>query len=506
MNRLLGTAAAAWIILGLGCGEMAPSSSDTAPDAPSEDVGQAQLFLTVIPASVQCVVITAVGSSTVTQSFAVTAGASSTSLSLGALPLGNVTFSGQAFTTACSGTAGQTPTWIAQPQAALLQPGVVPTINLTFRPNNPVKATASFIGNVVQTFVGYQQIALVFSDGSVEASGRTPVIRSAYTFGVLAGMTGVAQLAGGANPAGSGPIDFLCAVASSGGGVQCWGGGPNQVPGSDPTMGSGPETVYAPGPMENVPLTGVVQLVAGAAHLCARTATNGLLCWGDNTFGQLGANGTTSSSVAVSVAVLGLTAVAAGGNSTCAIGSNAQVPGSVYCWGSNASGQLGNGTTTNASTPTPIPALEAVTQVVLGQSHGCALRGDGSVRCWGANAAGQLGNGSTTASLTPVVVPGLTGVAQLVATNLGTCARTTTGAVFCWGENTYGELGNGTGIGSTTPVQVPGIAASASISAGPLDVCSMAADSSIACWGDNSAGQLGNGSLAASWTAAPLNP
>ena len=133
--------------------------------------------------------------------------------------------------------------------------------------------------------------------------------------------------------------------------------------------------------------------------------------------------------------------------------------GAVKCWGYNADGELGNGTTTDSNTPVQVTGL---TSGVARRSHAvahhtCAVTTGGAAKCWGYNADGELGNGTTTDSSTPVQVSGLTsGVQAAVAGWTHTCARTTAGVIRCWGWNGYGQLGNGTTTDSSVPIDVPG--------------------------------------------------
>ncbi len=292
--------------------------------------------------------------------------------------------------------------------------------------------------------------------------------------------SGVAAIAAGG--------DHTCALTTAGA-TQCWGNNAfGQLGDGSTTVKTSPQAVTGLG-------SGVVALAVGVHHTCALTTAGAMQCWGRNQAGQLGDGSTTGKTTphAVTSLASGVAAIAAGTRHTCAL----TTAGTVQCWGNNNNGQLGDGSTTNQSTPQPVAVLASgVTAIAAGNGHTCALTTAGAVQCWGKNAWGQMGDGSTTGKTAPQPVTGLaSGVTAIAARKEHTCAVAVAGAVQCWGRNYAGQLGDGSTTDKSTPQPVTGLASGvAAIAAGEAHTCALTTAGAVQCWGDNGNGQLGDGS------------
>ncbi len=175
----------------------------------------------------------------------------------------------------------------------------------------------------------------------------------------------------------------------------------------------------------------------------------------------------------------------------------------MKCWGWNYSGQLGDGTRVDRSSPVDVVGLTSGARYVVtggildGRGTACAIASSGGVKCWGANGAGQLGDGTLVDRLTPVDVVGLAPDVSAIAVGSGyACAATLGRDVKCWGANSYGQLGDGTTINRATPVNVIGLSSGASaVAAGDVHSCAVASSGGVKCWGGNVYGQLGDGTV-----------
>lgn len=242
-----------------------------------------------------------------------------------------------------------------------------------------------------------------------------------------------------------------------------------------------------------IPFRGATQLALGGEHACALVA-DGVKCWGSNNSGQLGNGGNQTSVTPVDVAGMSveIAAVSVGRRHSCAL----TAAGAVHCWGENSEGQVGDGTTLGPHyVPVPVVGLQSgVSAISAGAFHTCALLGSGGVKCWGANrdvetgfgqVRGQLGDGSSvTQRSSPVDVVGLsTGVSFISAGDRHTCAVLSAGGVRCWGFNGNGQLGNGDSADSSTPVETLSITSAQKVSAGGDHSCAVETGGSVQCWG-----------------------
>lgn len=300
-------------------------------------------------------------------------------------------------------------------------------------------------------------------------------------------------------PAPSGITSLTSNISHScitkGGAVACWGVSFTS------TATTIRYTAEAYAPMSS----GVRTVRSGGLADYAIMQGGGLKSWGINQYGQLGNGSTLASDAPVDVSGLtaGVASVAPSLEFACALTTT----GGVMCWGANDEGQLGTGTTPGSFTPVGVLGLQAnVTAVASGNRHACALTTAGGVKCWGANASGQLGNGSTTTSFVPVDVVGLSSVVRIAAGFRHTCALKSNGTIACWGSNSAGQLGRGNLVSSAVPVTVSGITQAVAISLGMEHSCSLSSfGGGVMCWGSNERGQLGQSTNVTLYNADPVD-
>ena len=284
-----------------------------------------------------------------------------------------------------------------------------------------------------------------------------------------------------------------CAVMQDGT-VRCWGynfygqlGNGTIVDSSTPVQVSGISNARA--------------VDAGLHHTVALLADGAISTWGRNDFGQLG-NGSTGGYSATPGAVVGLPldsgtglplraiAIAVGDKHTVALLEN----GTVWSWGWNAKGQLGNDSTVDSPLPVQVVNISTATTLTARFRNACVILSDETIRCWGENEGGQLGDGNDTLySAIPVQVQGISTAIAIDSGDHHTLAVLDGGEMRAWGRNFEGQLGHGDNTDHPLPVAVLGISTATATTGGDIHSGALLADHTIKCWGRNPAGALGNG-------------
>jgi len=283
-----------------------------------------------------------------------------------------------------------------------------------------------------------------------------------------------------------------CALGPAGE-ASCWGNNENGQ------LGVG-DTVSRTTPAAALTAEKFTTLALGRNHACGINGAGQILCSGRNANGQLATGNTTPSSVLAPIltagkpyAALTWKVIATGDDHGCAIANDS----SLWCWGLNTTGQLGQ--TPNPATGTlgqVMPAdVKNWTNVVAGQFHTCATRADGALWCWGRNVEGQIGDG--TAQSGPHVPFNLgTGWSNTLAAGVNhTCAMKLNGSVWCWGKNSNSQLGDNSTVDKLLPQQVGLDVDWTNLWAGNSTTCARKANSTLWCWGWNGFGQIGLGDL-----------
>ena len=253
-----------------------------------------------------------------------------------------------------------------------------------------------------------------------------------------------------------------------------------------------------------LPLNGVIAVSAGARHSLALRADGTVWAWGQNTHGQIGI-GTfgTQQKTAIQVPGLGgVTAISAGGFHSVALETGGAEAGSLWTWGQNTYGGLGDGTTERRATP--LKVMDDVRAVFGAAYHTLALRPGGTASGTGRNDLGQLGDDTTTDRLTfgPALV-GLGDIEALTASGVHSLALTSDGRVWATGNNNHGQLGDGTTVTKTSPVQAVWLEDVVDLAAGQfvpsifigtnVHSAALTADGRVWTWGSNFRGPLGTG-------------
>jgi alpha-tubulin suppressor-like RCC1 family protein len=268
--------------------------------------------------------------------------------------------------------------------------------------------------------------------------------------------------------------------------------------------------------VEYRPIDGVIAVAGGSRHSLALQADGTVLSWGANGHGQLG-NGTTTDLATPGVVgkskgapLRDVIAIGAGHASSVAL----RADGTVWTWGSNENGELGDGTRENRHLPVQVPVTRVVAVAARG-THMLALVGDGSVRAWGSNSHGELGDNTATARVSPVYVKGHAAAGALtdviaIACGVGfSLALGADGRVWSWGHNNENQLGDGTTHTRLTPVRVStesgALTGITTIAAGANHALALEGGAArVYGWGWNNAGRLGDGTTIDHPLAVPV--
>jgi alpha-tubulin suppressor-like RCC1 family protein len=298
--------------------------------------------------------------------------------------------------------------------------------------------------------------------------------------------------------------DASCGV-TAGGAVYCWANSPWS---GLPYDSLAPR--YAP---RRVPgLEEAVEIAAGYAFFCATVADGTAHCWGSNQYGTLGIGhaGSASAEPVPMAGGLRFASLDLAETRGCGVGED----GVAYCWGISQDGALGtdpgslvpcglNERNRCAPVPSPVQNLPRVREVSTASHHACALADDGGAYCWGLNAVGTLGDGTTLSTSTPVRAAGELRFRDIAAGGIFTCGVAAAGEAYCWGNHNYGQLGtpwrpehddercNAYGRCSVAPVRVAGGLRFTTLAAGDDHACALTAEGRLYCWGDHSRAQLG---------------
>lgn len=284
-----------------------------------------------------------------------------------------------------------------------------------------------------------------------------------------------------------------CALTASGS-AYCWGVGQEGELG----IAAPPQWVLTP-----VLVSGgysFTKIAVGGYDGCGITKTSQLVCWGEDSYGEIGQGDTATMRLPTVVPLPeAADSVVVGYRSVCALG----VSGTAYCWGDNSSGQLGDGSLNSRSVPAPVSTAVRFKQLAdLGAFAFCGVEATGAAWCWGDNSAGQLGSGGHTSQLTPGLVAGSHSFKSIAGGVSHGCGLDGAGTAWCWGANDVGQIGDGTQQDRLVPTAVAGGHVFASLSSGYgfESMCALDEGGTMYCWGDDNYWELGVGTP----TDAPL--
>lgn len=264
-------------------------------------------------------------------------------------------------------------------------------------------------------------------------------------------------------------------------------------------------------------VTGWKRIEVDNNFACGIANSDAMYCWGENTLGTVGDNTTVQRTIPTAVVPAtgsntGWTLLDIDDGHACGIRS-----GHMLCWGDDSGGQIGDNAAKGGfvDQPTEVQGnYNDWVDVVVGSNHSCGVRNESGLYkayCWGDNSSGQLGDNSTTERLTPTeVYGGFTNWSDLIASGDFTCGIRTNGTLWCWGKNTGGAVGDNTLVNKDVPTQVKDTAGTgywydwSSASASSSAACGIRAGGALYCWGQDNFGQLGNGATTGNKTTPQL--
>jgi alpha-tubulin suppressor-like RCC1 family protein len=350
--------------------------------------------------------------------------------------------------------------------------------------NFPDPSTVSGLANIIAIAAGKDHSLALKSDGTVLAWGSNSngQLGRSDNFGnipapaTVSGLTNVTAIAAGY---------FHTLALRNDGKVWAWGeNGNGQLGRSDNFM-------IVPTPAEVSGLTNVTAIAADGWHTLALKSDGAVWAWGSNYKGQLGYSANSNRNptpTQVSNELSNVIAIAAGYSHTVVLYND----GTVWAWGRNSVGQLGNGNFSDQNTPAAVSGLTNVIAIAAGDDHTVALKSDGTVLAWGYNNKGQLGNSNLTPQNLPAAVSGPTNVIAIAAGGSHTLALKSDGTVLAWGSNSYGQLGKSVNTSpNPTPDTVSELSNIIAIASGYYHSLALKIDGNVYAWGNNTVGQLG---------------
>ena len=399
--------------------------------------------------------------------------------------------------TFASGTLTQTIT-VAVTGDTVVEPSETFTVTLS-SPTNAILATSQGIGVIYNddtaSSTGGPLYAWGYNVDGELGDGNTNHTTSPVLTNLPAGVNATTKLS----------ADYHSMTLGSDGNLYVWGYNNNGQ------LGDG-TTTSRTSPISITLASGVtpIAVMAGASYSLAIGSDGNLYGWGDNSYGQLGDGTTTNRSTPVSITLAsGVTpvAIAVGWYHSLAIGSD----GNLYVWGHNNNGQVGNGTTSDQTTPVSITLASGIvpTSIAGGGYHSLAIGSDGKLYVWGSNADGQLGDGTNTSQTTPEIVSLASGITPttIKAGGYHSLVIGSDGKLYTWGDNEDGELGDGTTTYRNSPLSVSlasGVTPT-TIEAGGYHSLAIGSDGKLYTWGYNGKGQLGDGTTTDKFTPQALS-